>query len=178
MRGRTGKEGRSDAGTEIRLSVLDRLIDDAPDRAQEAPLSAAEAIAALRGTLRRDIEALLNAHRRWRSWPEGYGELKQSPIAWGIADFTAGAFNDPKRREELRAEVEDAIRIFEPRLDRVRVSLIDPRNSLAATLRLRIDGVLRIESEAEPIAFDTLIDAASAGVQVAADERSRSSDDV
>ena len=179
MKGRARNDRRAGESPEVRLSVLDRLIDDAPDRLREPPLSAAEAVAALRGTLRRDLEALLNAHRRWRSWPEAYAELKQSPIAWGIADFTAGAFNDPRRREELRAEIENAIRVFEPRLARVRVSLTDPNNSLAATLRLRIDGVLRIETEAEPIAFDTLIDAASAGVQVAANsERSRSSGDV
>jgi type VI secretion system protein ImpF len=179
MKGRMPGGERAGDDIEVRLSVLDRLIDDAPDHDREPPLSTAEAIATLRSTLRRDLEALLNAHRRWRSWPEGYAELRQSPIAWGIGDFTAGAFNDPRRREELRAEIENAIRIFEPRLARVRVSLADPGNTLSATLRLRIDGLLRVEAEAEPIAFDTLIDAASAGVQVQANrERPRTPDDV
>lgn len=179
MKGRIPSGQHAGDDFEVRLSLLDRLIDEAPDRDREPALSAAEAVATLRSTLRRDLEALLNAHRRWRSVPEGYTELKQSPIAWGIPDFTAGAFNDPRRREELRAEIENAIRIFEPRLARVRVSLVDAGNPLAATLRLRIDGLLRVEAAAEPIAFDTLIDAASAGVQVQANrERPRSSDDV
>lgn len=168
MKGRPRNKERADDGPEVRLSVLDRLIDEAPDKRNEPMLSSAEAVAHLRNNLRRDLEALLNAHRRWRSWPQGYGELQQSPIAWGISDFTAGAFNDPRRREDLRTEIENAIRAFEPRLTRVRVSLLDPNDTLSSTLRLRIDGLLRVETDAEPIAFDTLIDAASTGVQVEA----------
>jgi type VI secretion system protein ImpF len=179
MKGRIPNGRHAGDDIEVRLSLLDRLIDDAPDRDREPALSTAEAVATLRSTLRRDLEALLNAHRRWRSLPEGYPQLKQSPITWGIADFTAGAFNDPRRREELRTEIENAIRSFEPRLSRVRVSLVDAGNPLASTLRLRVDAMLRVEATVEPIAFDTLIDAASAGVQVQANrERPRASDDV
>jgi type VI secretion system protein ImpF len=166
MKGRGRTDGRAAAPLRAQLPLLDRLIDDAPDRSDDPPLSAAAALAALEASLRRDLEALLNAHRRWRSWPEAYGELKVSPVAWGVSDFTAGAFNDPRRREELRAEVEETIRRFERRLTRVRVSLVAAKDPLAATLRLRIDGLLRVEPQPEPIAFDTLIDAATAAVEV------------
>jgi type VI secretion system protein ImpF len=166
-------------GPAVRLSVLDRLIDEAPDKPDEPTLSNAEAVAHVRNALRRDLEALLNAHRRWRSVPQVYDELQRSPLAWGIADFTAGAFNDPRKREELRTEIENAIRTFETRLARVRVTLLEPNNTLSSTLRLRIDGLLRIETEAEPIAFDTLINSASTGIKVEANlERLRSPDDV
>jgi type VI secretion system protein ImpF len=170
---------RAADGPPVRLSVLDRLIDEAPDKPDEPTPSDAEAVAHVRNNLRRDLEALLNAHRRWRSVPQGYAELPRSPLAWGIADFTAGAFNDPRKREELRTEIEDAIRTFETRLTRVRVTLLEPNTTLSSTLRLRIDGLLRIETEAEPIAFDTLINAAGTGVKVEAyPERLRSHDDV
>ena len=168
MKGLAQLNGRSAEGPAVRLSVLDRLIDEAPDKPDEPALSNAEAVAYLRSNLRRDLEALLNAHRRWRSVPQGCDELPRSPLAWGIADFTAGAFNDPSKREELRTEIENAIRTFETRLTHVRVSLLDPNNNLSSTLRLRIDGLLRVETEAEPIAFDTLINAASTGVRVEA----------
>ncbi len=162
-----------------RLSLLDRLIDDAPDRLRDPPLSAAEAFAALRQSVRRDLEALLNAHRRWRSWPAAYGALDTSPVAWGISDFAAGAFNDLRQREELRAEVEASIRRFEPRLVRVRVSLIEPKDPLMPILHLRIDGLLRVEPAPEPIAFDTVIDPATAEVRVQANaDRRPLSDDV
>ncbi len=172
MKGRGGAEPFA-----ARLSLLDRLIDDAPERLRDPPLSAGEALATLERSLRRDLEALLNAHRRWRSWPEAYGALKLSPIAWGVSDFTAGAFNDPRRREELRAEFEETIRRFEPRLAEVEVSLVEAKDPLAPTLRLRIEGLLRVGPEPEPIAFDTLFDAATAAVEVRAGaERAPSAD--
>ena len=149
-----------------RLPLLDRLIDDAPDVERDPPLPPAEAIALLRRSVRRDIEALLNTRRRWRSWPAGYRELAQSPLGYGIGDFAAGAFNDPEQRDRLRAEIEQAIRRFEPRLAQVRVVLIDPGNTLESTLRLRVEALLRVEPAPEPIAFDTVVDATTAEVEV------------
>jgi type VI secretion system protein ImpF len=155
------------------LPLLDRLVDDAPDVERDPPISAAEAVTILRRSVRRDIEALLNARRRWRSWPEGYADLAVSPLGYGISDFSAGAFNDPAQRDRLRSQIETMIRRFEPRLTQVRVVLLDADNTLDATLRLRIDALLRSEPAPEPIAFDTLVDAATAEVQVKPNVRDR-----
>ena len=163
-RGVRGKSGAPVA----QLSILDRLIDEAPDKLIDRPLSHAESLDALRRSVRRDLEALLNTRRRWRSWPDGYAELALSPVGYGIADFSSGAFNDPRRREWLRQEVEQAIRRFEPRLVRLRVMLMDPKDELEATLHLRIEGLLRTEPAPDPIAFDTLVDAATAEILVKA----------
>jgi type VI secretion system protein ImpF len=163
-RGVRGKPGAPVA----QLSILDRLIDEAPDKLIDRPLSHAETLGALRRSVRRDLEALLNTRRRWRSWPDGYAELALSPVGYGIADFSSGAFNDPRRREWLRQEVEQAIRRFEPRLVRLRVMLMDPKDELEATLHLRIEGLLRAEPAPDPIAFDTLVDAATAEILVKA----------
>ncbi len=170
---------RSGQAQRAQLPLLDRLIDDAPDQQRDAALSAAEAVAMLRRSVRRDIEALLNARRRWRSWPPGYGELAQSPVGHGIPDFTAGAFNDPAQRDRLRAEIEQTIRRFEPRLAQVRVVLPDGGgDTLDATLRLRIEALLRVEPAPEPIVFDTLIDPATAEVQVKPNSAASPSPDV
>jgi type VI secretion system protein ImpF len=166
MNSRFGRARGAEQTQRAQLPVLDRLIDDAPDVERDPPISAAEAVAVLRRSVRRDIEALLNARRRWRSWPEGYSELALSPVGYGISDFSAGAFNDPAQRDRLRTQIETMIRRFEPRLAQVRVVLIDADNTLDATLRLRIEALLRTEPAPEPIAFDTLVDAATAEVQV------------
>ena len=157
--------GRGES-SRVRLPLLDSLLDDAPDAAVEAPPSPAEAMERLRRSVRRDLEALLNARRRWRSWPQRYAELRVSPLAYGLPDFAAGAFNDPRQREQLRAEVETAIKRFEPRFASVRVTLLEARDKLDATLRLRIDALLRAEPAPEPIAFDTFVDATTADVVV------------
>jgi type VI secretion system protein ImpF len=169
MNSRSGRERAGEQTQRPLLPLLDRLIDDAPDVQRDPPISAAEAAALLRRSVRRDIEALLNARRRWRSWPEAYSELALSPVGYGISDFAAGAFNDPAQRDRLRTQIEHMIRRFEPRLAQVRVILLDTDNTLDATLRLRIEALLRTDPAPEPIAFDTLVDAATAEVQVKSD---------
>ncbi len=156
----------SGRATRAQLPLLDRLIDDAPDTPSDPAMSPGEAMAVLRRSVRRDLEALLNARRRWRSWPTAYGELKCSPVGYGIPDFGAGAFNQIDRREHLRAAIEDAIRTFEPRFVAVHVALIASENPLDTTLRLRIDAMLRADPAPEPVAFDTLVDATTEIVQV------------
>ncbi len=75
-------------------------------------------------------------------------------------------YNDPAQRDRLRAQIEQTIRRFEPRLAQVRVVLIDGDNTQDATLRLRIEALLRVEPAPEPIVFDTLVDPTTAEVQV------------
>ena len=168
MSERGNRSGENVLAPFARLSLLDRLIDDEPDKLRDAPLSPAESLDVLRRSVRRDLEALLNTRRRWRSWPDGYTELSISPVGYGIGDFSSGAFNDPRRRELLRYEVEQTIRRFEPRLVRVNVTLLDPKEELEAMVRLRIEGLLRVEPAPDPIAFDTLVDAATAEIVVKA----------
>ena len=79
-------------------------------------------------------------------------------MGYGIPDFASGAFNDPRRREELRLEIEDTIRRFEPRFLSVRVHLVDARDRLETTLRLRIDAVLHADPAPEAVTFDTVVD--------------------
>lgn len=156
--------GEQRSGQRALLPLLDRLIDDSPDDLRDPVLSTAEAMAALRRSVRRDLEALLNARRRWASWPSELRHIAQSPVGFGIPDFTSGAFNDVRRREALRHDIEQTIRRFEPRLASVQVSLIESANKLEATLRLRIDGLLHAHPAPEPIAFDTMVDATTADV--------------
>ena len=160
-----GEAGRR-SGPRAQLPLLDRLIDDAPSQERDPPMSTGEAMETLRASVRRDLEALLNARRRWRSWPAALTELISSPIGFGIPDFTAGAMNEAGRRDVLRAEVEATIRRFEPRLISVKVSLIEGEDNLDSTLRLRIDGLLHADPAPEPIAFDTRVDATTADVSV------------
>jgi type VI secretion system protein ImpF len=150
--------GQRGGTVRIQAPLLDRLIDLAPDQLRDPPSSAADSLIALRNAVRRDLEALLNARRRWLSWPAALTELAVSPIGYGVPDFGSGAFNDPRQREELRLEIEESIRRFEPRFLSVSVSLASAEQSLDATLRLRIDAMLQAEPAPEPVTFDTIVD--------------------
>ena len=129
-------------------------------------ISPGEALAMLRRSVRRDIEALLNARRRWRSWPLDLAELNVSPLNYGIPDCTGGRFHGTNEREMLRREIEDTIRRFEPRFRSVRVTLASNDEKKEATLRLRIDALLHAEPAPEPISFDTVLDPTTADAVV------------
>lgn len=173
MSGRLSRPGAPDprapdqrAGdSRARMPLLDRLLDEAPAERQDPPLSANQAHADLLRGVRRDLEALLNARRPWRSLPEGYESLARSPLGYGLSDFAAGAFNQPARRERLRAEVQDALATFERRLSDVRVELTTATLT-DATLRLRIQARLNADPAPTPIGFDTVVHATTADIDI------------
>ena len=165
-----GSPGSRGHAARVLVPLLDRLIDDAPDSTRDPPVSASESMMALRQSVRRDLESLLNARRCWKSWPASLNELAISPVGYGIPDFTSGAFNDANRREDLRLDIEQAILNFEPRFLSVRVTLIEVAERLEATLRLRIAAVLPDAPLTEPITFDTLIDPTTDNIVVRAND--------
>ena len=146
----------------VEAPLLDRLMDAGPEREQNRAPSPAETVALLRRSVHRDVEALLNARRPWRSVPDRLVALRLSPLGYGMPDFTAGAFNDRRQQEALRAEIEETIRRFEPRLAQVQVRFVDQGSMLRSTLKLRIDALLRTHPAPEPIIFDTALDTTTA----------------
>lgn len=149
----------SDGARRIRLPLLDRLLDADPAAPVDPPVTTQYAVDLLRQAVRRDLETLLNARRRRVPLPEGLAELAHSPLGYGIPDPTAGSFTEDDRREALAAEVEAAIRRFEPRLMNIRVTLAKESRDRAdlpdRTLRLRVEAVLRSDPVPEQITFET-----------------------
>jgi type VI secretion system protein ImpF len=148
------------------LPLLDRLVDAEPSEQSDRPLSAAAAMDVLRASICNDLEELLNTRLRWRSWDPNLAELDRSLVGFGLPDFASGAFNDPRRREELRQLIEASIRRFEPRIVSLKVTLVETTDKASGTLRLRIDAMLRAEPAPEPIAFDTVVDLLTKNVTV------------
>jgi type VI secretion system protein ImpF len=167
--GRGGPAGQANT-VRVQLPLLDRLIDDAPDRERDPPMAAAEAMQHLRQSVRHELEALLNARRRWLSPPRELTELPASPLGYGIPDFAAGVFNNQGERDRLRLEIEATIRRFEPRFLSVRVHLIDDGQRLDASLRLRIEAVLHADPAPEQVTFDTIVDTVNDNVRIRANE--------
>jgi type VI secretion system protein ImpF len=155
-----------DSGMRVKLSVLDRLLDDAPEMERDRPLSATDALTVLRRAVRRDLEALLNARRRLFSIPRAYPELANSSLSFGLPDYSSGAMNEQGARETLRREIERCIKQFEPRLVHVAVSLVPRKDDLDATLQLKIEALLHADPAPEPISFDTIVNSATTEVEV------------
>jgi type VI secretion system protein ImpF len=140
---------------EISSSLLDRLIDLDPESPREALVSSWEQVRDFRLALCRDLTAVLNTRRASEEVESSYPEAANSLLTFGILDFTAYNLKKGNEQEQLRRSVERAIRQFEPRLERVAVSLedADPQRPV---LRLQISAVLRTEA-GEPLFFDAAL---------------------
>src|SRR5437899_11668761 len=131
-------------------SVLDRLLDDRPDVAAEPVASRAQNLRALKRSVARDLEALLNTRQEaLEPLPEEFTELGRSILTYGLPDFTSFNLAATDDRMRVRRCLEDAITNFEPRLRRVRVSIEPPREHDRA-LRFRAIALLGTVPSPEP----------------------------
>lgn len=151
----------------ITQSVLDRLIDAEPAVQVEAPPTRAQSLRALKASLRRDLEWLLNTRRT----PEDAGpdliELSRSMYNFGFLDFSNFSFANPKDRARLLRALEETIEIFEPRIMSVRVVPIEAETiETTRMMRFQIEALLRIDPAPEQITFDTVLSLTSGEYQV------------
>ncbi len=145
--------------------MVDRLIDLEPRNQAEARLTRAQSLRALKASLKRDLEWLLNT-RRNPSLEEGvYKELERSVYAYGLPDITALGLSSIKDQNRLRRFLEVAISTFEPRISGARVRM-DALPGVSRGIRFHIQGLLRVAPSPEPVAFDTVLELPSGQYEV------------
>ncbi|MGA2723886.1 MAG: type VI secretion system baseplate subunit TssE [Bryobacteraceae bacterium] len=151
-------------------SLLDRLTDHAPNSPAEHPLSRLQALRVLKASLWYDLSALLNTKRREEEVPEQFTEVNRSLLTYGLPDFSSYGLKSEADQHRLRRAIEAAIRRFEPRLEKVTVTLEAPQETDPA-LRFRVDALLRVEPAPEPISFETVLQPESAHFVIMGDTR-------
>ena len=147
---------RTDNEIGVTTSVLDRLIDYEPEVSREAIASRSKNLRQLKEALRRDLEWLLNTRQVALGLPPELEELNRSLAAYGVPDFTNLNVANQDDQKRIQGDIEEALRIFEPRLESVNVSF-QPSSSGDSRIHFRIDANLKIEPAPEPITFDTTI---------------------
>lgn len=148
---------RPDHEPHLLPSLLDRLLDDRPGVTSEPVASRAQNLRALKKSVARDLEALLNTRQEiLEELPEEFAELRRSLLTYGLPDFMSFNLGTPDDRARVRRCLEEAITTFEPRFARVRVSMETPRVH-ERTLRFRVDALLRTDPSPEPVMFDMVL---------------------
>ncbi|MBV8048540.1 MAG: type VI secretion system baseplate subunit TssE [Paludibacterium sp.] len=146
--------------TTVQPSIIDRLLDDAPDNPQRDAVQYFD-VPRLKAALARDLEALLNT--RFAD-PDGsladFPEAEHSMLQFGIPDLSGLSLLNPEHRETLRDRLRRAIERHEPRLGGVRVSLDAPRE-LERHLRFRVDAILKVHPHRPPVMFDATLQLSS-----------------
>ena len=140
---------------ELTPTLLDRLVDLNPDSQQEEPVSDLEQARELQSALCRDLTALLNTRRAAEDFDRGYEQASNSLLSFGIIDFTSHNLKKGIEQEQLRKSIERAIQRFEPRLERVSVSL-EESEANRPVLRFQVSAVLRTERQ-DPVLFEATL---------------------
>lgn len=144
--------------TGVTISVLDRLIDYEPGVSREVDLSRPKSLRQLKDAVRRDLEWLLNTRQQAGLAALDLKEIKQSVAAYGLPEFADLSPNRSDDQKQMRREIEETIRFFEPRLEAVVVSF-QPPSSNERLMHFRIDAHLKVDPEPQPITFDTVVQA-------------------
>jgi type VI secretion system protein ImpF len=149
------------------LPLLDRLIDEEPFKSADPPTAYARdnrAIEkAVRETVGRDLEVLLNTRQRLIKPLEGEREGFRSILDFGLPAARGTNLATPAGRKELGRAIESAIQCYEPRLRDLRVS-VEPGGTPLDPLKLTIDATLAVGLDAEPIRVEASLAAGSGRV--------------
>jgi len=146
----------------VRQSLLDRLIDD-PEHPE--PRNWQESVAAFKTSVMRDLEWLLNTRRVHPPAPESLNLVRSSVYHFGLRDLSSRSAESMETRVQLQREVQDAITTFEPRLSKVRVTLVPPAPG-ERRIRFQIEGELRTDPSPEAVLFETTLDVATKAIAV------------
>ncbi|MGC9323798.1 MAG: type VI secretion system baseplate subunit TssE [Desulfomonilia bacterium] len=138
-------------------SILDRLIDDEPDVSYEPAQNRMVTIRDIKASVVRDLENLLNTRRHILPPDFEFSAVNDSVYVYGLRDYTSKNPGSTVLQQELKTDVEQTIARFEPRLKNVIVQ-VDVGNTKEQKIRFRINALLVVEPETEPVSFDTYFD--------------------
>lgn len=157
---------RVDKKKNLRPSILDRLIDNEPHVQVEAEKNRHQQLKALRGSVRRDLEALLNTRYRMVSPPSSLTQLEKSILNYGLPDLATVNITDVEKRMEFTRNLEKILRDYEPRFKTVKVSFVDNKDGIDRTLRFRVNATLYADPAPEVVVFDSILEPVSRSVNV------------
>ncbi|NKN02273.1 type VI secretion system baseplate subunit TssE [Rhizobium leguminosarum] len=139
-------------------SILDKLIDEAPDRTVDPPMSFVDQVRDVREAIRRDLEALLNTRRCPATPPAALSELRDALVSYGVDGVVSANLMTDQAKLKLAQAIERRIALFETRLSDVRVTILKSRTMTERALRMRIQATFRLHEGMPPISFESTID--------------------
>jgi type VI secretion system protein ImpF len=149
----------------VTYSVLDRLIDD---KDHPLPDRRSKSVKYFKDAVRRDLEWLLNTRSPLQL---AHGkETENSLYTYGLPDIASISLQSFRDRQTLIKAIQAALIKFEPRIRNPRVVLVTTSDQRVQSLRFVIEGVLHMEPNPEPVAFDTVLDLSSGQYKMPGDD--------
>jgi type VI secretion system protein ImpF len=117
------------------LSVLDRLLIHPPEPGEIRPSGDPMLL-----SIARDLHVLMNSRRKEEEVIAEFPEVSKSILNFGMPALGRyGHIGTPAEQNRLCRSMEEAIRIFEPRLRRPEVKIIEPDATQRSIVRFRIE---------------------------------------
>lgn len=150
----------------ITMPLMQRLIDEHPDEQHELGMSNFISLSALQDDIKENISALLNHRLELASLNDKFSELKKSILAYGMLDFTQPEFSWHKQQQLLCQHIKQVLNHFEPRLQKVRVTVVAASQKMSRSLQLRIVGEINLKPTVKTAAYETIFDAVNVAFDV------------
>src|SRR5262249_55097875 len=148
-------------------SILDRLTDEDPRVSADPRISYGESLRQFKIAVQRDLEWLLNTRRTPTPAPEGFTQLGSSVYNYGVPDITSLSRDSADSKAKLRAQVEEALALFEPRLANVQITIVEVDGEAhRRELRFMVEATLRLDPTPEQVVFDTVLHFSSGQIDV------------
>jgi len=157
---------RVDKKKKLRPSILDRLFDNDPNNNVEVDPDQHQKLKELRGSVRRDLENLLNTRYRMIEPENEYTEIQSSLLNYGLPDLATVNISDKEKRKDFIQHMETVLIEYEPRFKSVKVRYMENSDSLDRTLRFRIDATLYADPSPEMVVFDSILEPVTRTVNV------------
>lgn len=135
-------------------SLLDRLTDPEAQGTQAQP---GYSVSQMTNSVLRDLECLMNTRQSLAGVPEGYVEVWNSILAYGVPDLTSLNALTPQQQREIGQVLEGVISRFEPRLRGVRATLAPSEDDKGRAVHFRMDARLAINPAPE-VPFEAVLD--------------------
>jgi type VI secretion system protein ImpF len=139
--------------------LLDRLMD--PRHQAINGVLPRMSIDQLKDSVARDLEALLNTRQALPAEMfDAYPQARQSVLNYGLIDFAGFCLSSSEERAQICTALVSAVVAHEPRLSNVTAALESETGSVNR-LNFVINGSLNLDSGAEPVNFNAVLQPSS-----------------
>jgi type VI secretion system protein ImpF len=137
-------------------TLFEKLFDDRPRYVSEINPLRRWNIEELKGSVARDLEALLNTRRSFSKTLDAYPLVRRSVLNFGILDFVGLSTANPEHCDRICREIEQTIADHDPRLSQIHVEM-EMNSDHVGSLLFSIRAVLVVYPINEMISFDAVL---------------------
>lgn len=137
-------------------TLFEKLFDDQPRYVSEMNPLRRWNIEELKGSVARDLEALLNTRSSFSKSLDDYPLVRRSVLNFGILDFVGLSTANPEHCDRICREIEQTIADHDHRLSQIHVEM-EMNSDHVGSLLFTIRAVLVVYPINEMISFDAVL---------------------